>query len=225
MMVRLCVRVVVHQFRCLPLGVLRSHATHHNRSMLHRRCRRHRSLLHLCHRQQFALAPVAYPVAYGPRSAPRALWGFILTLMAGILVILNAGALLSWSFYNMWVSAFFWIPIIDNSPPHGLIFVIGAIVGLISVDRFDFDVAWVRYYWKHRRLPHGCAKSDNWRGICSRLRSWCGGRNTRHARKIETPTPIQTPTPIHFPSMYITRTIDADQDYNSLSSSRNNGAG
>jgi len=80
---------------------------------------------------EFALAPVAYPVAYGPRSAPRALWGFILTLIAGILVILNAGALLSWSFYNMWVSAFFWIPIIDNSPPHGLIFVIGAIVGLI----------------------------------------------------------------------------------------------
>jgi len=30
----------------------------------------------------------------------------------------------------MWVSAFFWIPIIDMSPAHGLIFVIGAIVGL-----------------------------------------------------------------------------------------------
>jgi len=30
----------------------------------------------------------------------------------------------------MWVSAFFWIPIIDMSPTHGLIFVIGAIVGL-----------------------------------------------------------------------------------------------
>ena len=79
---------------------------------------------------QFALAPVAYPVACRPGSAPRALWGFILTLVAGILVILNAGALLSQSFYNMWVSAFFWIPIIDNSPTHGLIFVIGAIVGL-----------------------------------------------------------------------------------------------
>ncbi len=79
---------------------------------------------------QYALAPVAVPVPCGPRSAPRALWGFILTLVAGILVILNAGALLSQSFYNMWVSAFFWIPIIDTSPTHGLIFVIGAIVGL-----------------------------------------------------------------------------------------------
>src|SRR5208282_3388531 len=57
-----------------------------------------------------------------------------------------------------------------------------------SVDRFDFDVAWVRYDWKYRRLPHGCLESDNWRGICSRLRSWRGGRNTRHARKIEIPT-------------------------------------
>jgi len=46
-------------------------------------------------------------------------------------VILNAGALLSQSFYNMWVSAFFWIPVIDNSPTHGLIFAIGAIIGLI----------------------------------------------------------------------------------------------
>src|SRR5208283_4729667 len=80
---------------------------------------------------QFAPAPVAYPVACRPASAPRALWGFILTLVAGILVILNAGALLSQSFYNMWVSAFFWIPVIDNSPTHGLIFAIGAIIGLI----------------------------------------------------------------------------------------------
>jgi len=46
-------------------------------------------------------------------------------------VILNAGSLLSQSFYNMWVSAFFWIPVIDNSPTHGLIFVLGAIIGLV----------------------------------------------------------------------------------------------
>ncbi|HXY82860.1 MAG TPA: zinc-ribbon domain-containing protein [Candidatus Saccharimonadales bacterium] len=76
-------------------------------------------------------AQVGYPVAYGQPSQPRALWGFILTLVAGILVILNAGALLSSSFYNMWVSAFFWIPVIDTSPTHGLIFAIGAIIGLI----------------------------------------------------------------------------------------------
>ncbi len=48
-----------------------------------------------------------------------------------MLVVLNAGALLSSSFYNMWVSAFFWIPVIDNSPTHGLIFVIAAIIGLV----------------------------------------------------------------------------------------------
>jgi len=77
---------------------------------------------------QYAMAPVAYPVAC--RSAPRALWGFVLTLIAGILVILNAGALLNSSFYNLWVDAFFWIPAIDSSPTHGLIFVIGAIIGL-----------------------------------------------------------------------------------------------
>jgi hypothetical protein len=30
----------------------------------------------------------------------------------------------------LWVSAFFWIPVIDTSPTHGLIFVLGAIIGL-----------------------------------------------------------------------------------------------
>ncbi|HKM75011.1 MAG TPA: hypothetical protein VJZ32_01175 [Candidatus Bathyarchaeia archaeon] len=80
---------------------------------------------------QYALAPVAYSGACCRASAPRALWGFILTLVAGILVVLNAGALLSSSFYNMWVNAFFWIPVIDNSPTHGLIFVLGAIIGLV----------------------------------------------------------------------------------------------
>ena len=45
----------------------------------------------------------------------------------------NAAALLSNSFYNMWVGVFFWIPTIDTSPTHGLIFAIGAIIGLILV--------------------------------------------------------------------------------------------
>ena len=54
-------------------------------------------------------------------------------MIAGILVILNAAALLSNSFYNMWVTVFFWIPVIDTSPTHGLIFAIGAIIGLILV--------------------------------------------------------------------------------------------
>ena len=74
-----------------------------------------------------------YPMFGMQPSSPRALWGFILSMIAGILVILNAAALLSNSFYNMWVSVFFWIPVIDTSPTHGLIFAIGAIIGLILV--------------------------------------------------------------------------------------------
>jgi hypothetical protein len=73
-----------------------------------------------------------YPM-YGMSSSPRALWGFILAMIAGILVILNAAALLSNSFYSLWVGVFFWIPVLDSSPQHGLIFAIGAIIGLILV--------------------------------------------------------------------------------------------
>jgi len=54
-------------------------------------------------------------------------------MIAGILVILNAAALLSNSFYNMWVGVFFWIPVLDASASHGLIFAYGAIIGLILV--------------------------------------------------------------------------------------------
>jgi len=64
---------------------------------------------------------------------PRALWAFMLTLIAGILIILNAAALLSNSFYTFWVGVFFWIPVIDASATHSLIFIIGAIIGLILV--------------------------------------------------------------------------------------------
>jgi len=78
-------------------------------------------------------APYPPPPVYFPAPAPRALWGFLLSMIAGILVILNAAALLSNSFYNMWIGIFFWIPVIDPSAGHGLIFAIGAIVGLILV--------------------------------------------------------------------------------------------
>jgi len=73
-----------------------------------------------------------YPTYVQP-SAPRALWGFILAMIAGILVILNAAALLSNAFYSMWIGVFFWLPVIDPSPMHGLVFAIGAIIGLILV--------------------------------------------------------------------------------------------
>ena len=80
--------------------------------------------------QAYVPAP---PVAPAFRAAPRALWAFILTMIAGILIILNAAALLSTSFYTLWIGFFFWLPVIDPSPSHALVFVIGAIIGLILV--------------------------------------------------------------------------------------------
>ena len=76
----------------------------------------------------------AYPVyppppMYAPAS-PRALWGFILSVIAGILVILNAAALLAPGFYAMWVGVFFWLPALG---PASLSFAIGVIIGLILV--------------------------------------------------------------------------------------------
>ena len=54
-------------------------------------------------------------------------------MIAGILVILNAAALLAPGFYNMWIGVFFWLPVLDASATHGLVFAIGAIIGLILV--------------------------------------------------------------------------------------------
>jgi hypothetical protein len=79
-----------------------------------------------------AFAP-PYPPAYVQPAAPKAMWGFLLSMIAGILVILNAAALLSASFYNLWTGVFFWLPVIDSSPSHGLVFIIGGIIGLILV--------------------------------------------------------------------------------------------
>ncbi len=77
------------------------------------------------------VAPFAPP--FIQPAAPRALWGFILSMIAGILIILNAAALLSTPFYTLWTGVFFWLPVIDPSPTHGLVFAIGAIIGLIVV--------------------------------------------------------------------------------------------
>ena len=79
--------------------------------------------------------PAAFPMypppppAFAP-AAPRALWGFILSVIAGILVILNAAALLAPGFYAMWVGVFFWLPALG---PASLAFAIGVIIGLILV--------------------------------------------------------------------------------------------
>jgi len=91
--------------------------------------------------------PVIGPIA-GPRmpAAPaRSLWGFIIAMVSGILVLLNAGLLLAWQFYGgsfLWANIFFWIckidghscPLPSGSTATGTIsFVIGVVVGLVIV--------------------------------------------------------------------------------------------
>ncbi len=71
-----------------------------------------------------------FPPPYYQPASPRAIWGFILSLIAGILVILNAAALLSPSFYALWIGVFFWLPALG---PPSLAFAIGTIIGLILV--------------------------------------------------------------------------------------------
>jgi len=77
-----------------------------------------------------AAAIPMYPPPMIAPAAPRALWGFILSVIAGILVILNAAALLAPGFYVMWVGVFFWLPALG---PPALSFAIGVIIGLILV--------------------------------------------------------------------------------------------
>ncbi len=75
----------------------------------------------------------------------RSLWAFIISLVAGILVLLNAALLLAWQFYGgtfLWANIFFWIckidgyacPLPSGSTATGNIsFVIGAIIGLCMI--------------------------------------------------------------------------------------------
>lgn len=48
-------------------------------------------------------------------------------------MIVNAAALLSDSFWDLWIEIFFWLPTIDTSANHGLAFAIGVVIGLIVV--------------------------------------------------------------------------------------------
>jgi hypothetical protein len=99
-------------------------------------------------------APFAGPVI-GPMAAPmmppaaapaRSLWGFIISLVSGILVLLNAGMLLAWQFYGgtfLWANIFFWICKIDGQPvcplssgstaTGNITFMLGAVIGLIII--------------------------------------------------------------------------------------------
>jgi len=96
-----------------------------------------------------AFAPMPGPMI-GPVGAPlmpgapaRSLWGFIISMVAGLLVLLNAGLLLAPQFYDgsfQWANIFFWIAKIDGFTipvPAGSIgsisFVLGAIIGLVII--------------------------------------------------------------------------------------------
>jgi hypothetical protein len=56
--------------------------------------------------------------------------GVILTIVSGILVLLNAAALLSPTFYAIWSGVFFWLPALG---PPSYAFAIGAIIGLTLI--------------------------------------------------------------------------------------------
>jgi hypothetical protein len=67
----------------------------------------------------------------GPVYPPsRATWGFLLSLIAGILIIINAAALLSNPFYNTFNGIFPWIAFFGAFPPWTLV-AIGLILGVI----------------------------------------------------------------------------------------------
>lgn len=68
------------------------------------------------------------PMAMFPPS--RATWGFMLSLIAGILIIINAAALLSNSFYTLWAGIFPWITYFGAFPPWVLV-AIGLILGIV----------------------------------------------------------------------------------------------
>lgn len=60
----------------------------------------------------------------------RSTYGFILSLIAGILIIVNTALLLSEGFYNVWSGAFPWIPFFGAFPPW-LLVIIGLIIGVV----------------------------------------------------------------------------------------------
>ena len=60
----------------------------------------------------------------------RAIQGFLLSLVAGILIILNAAFLLSSGFYTFWSGIFPWIPYFGAFPPW-MLFIIGIVLAII----------------------------------------------------------------------------------------------
>jgi hypothetical protein len=68
-----------------------------------------------------------------PGLGRRGILGFVLSLIAGILVILNAAVLLSPTFWALWSGVFFWLPIIGQSYAFALGFIIGLVMVMGSI--------------------------------------------------------------------------------------------
>ncbi len=73
--------------------------------------------------------PLPAPMEAYPST--RATWGFLTSLIAGIMIIINAAALLSLGFYTFWTGIFPWIPFFGAFPPW-VLFAIGLILGVIT---------------------------------------------------------------------------------------------
>lgn len=85
-----------------------------------------------CGRPQVGLAPRPGRMAARSRRTARSVVGFSLTLVSGILVLLNSAALLAPSFYGPplnWSAIFFWLPAIGQN----YAFAMGAIIGLTLI--------------------------------------------------------------------------------------------
>ena len=82
-----------------------------------------------CGRPQVVLPPPTPRLVSGRRLGGRNIIAVILSLLSGILVLVNSAALLAPSFWAMWSSIFFWLPTIGQS----YAFMLGALIGLTLV--------------------------------------------------------------------------------------------
>jgi hypothetical protein len=80
-----------------------------------------------CGRPQVIMArkPPKVRTVVMPRMTGRRIIAFVLSLVSGIMVLLNSAALLSPSFYGFWSTLFFWLPILGRTYAFALGFVIG----------------------------------------------------------------------------------------------------
>jgi hypothetical protein len=82
-----------------------------------------------CGRPQVVLPPPAPRLVSSRRLGGRNIIAVILSLLSGILVLLNSAALLAPSFWAIWSSTFFWLPAIGQS----YAFMLGALIGLTLI--------------------------------------------------------------------------------------------